>query len=1211
MMLSQHHVSARERDLSVPEKTTLEPGNDPQTSLVRTNDQQYLSPVTAADTPFTHMLLRWEGSPGHTEHEHHAEEDDHAAEDMPIMLEVRSSTDNQTWSDWLVVSEDPDLLVPEDGTEVFWSQVIYAGADARFWQVRATLNPLDDGSLPVLRQVDVNTVDGRYAQDSETAVSPKSYQLADLSKPPVMSRSGWGCPDGQGSRVPPAYYPVKHMVVHHTVDANSLTSRESNWGDRVRAIWSFHTLTRGWGDVGYNYLVAPDGTIFEGRSGGDDAVGFHDTGNYGSMGVSMIGTYDTVSPTGLAQESLVSLLAWKANQKGIDPLGSSYYYGCDISYYCSAPGAVIFNIAGHRHVYSTGCPGNATAALLPSIRNRVRERLDGGGSPVVPDNGDLLIDELESSFARSDATWYSAACGYGGHTFYTFATDNADESTNSATWRPTIPETGRYRVYASAPQSCGIAQPPYATRQTIYRIRHADGNAERTVDQNTAEEWIDLGAYTFNEGTDGAVELYDLTGEPLSEGRVIFFDSIKWVAEEPTAEAELVDVQYGATRVAAGELLEVTFTVRNTGEVPIYSQRPEAGTRPDGSFDPAEGYVYDEAECFLGDNQQSYPVYAKETERIRVTLGSSDVRLLCNGETGGYPWRWGINGPLDPGETREIRGAIRFRTPGEVSLQAGLIQEFVRYYTQNVFQETITVTPERQPPVVSSYDESLAPLAHVYALQPMPANFLGRTHNPLSIVQGEYLGSFDWDGSLTEWGEAGPLDGVDDTFIIEQTRVFRAPRDGEYTFSTNTDDGSWLWVNGRLVVDNSGLHPAREVTGKVTLTRGNHILSFRYFDLTGDATAGYAVKMPNDSAFTGLLDALSDEPYTSGAFTTPPTLTLAADDQGGSGTAAIRYSWDGTNWEQESGNLVQLSSPTDNGEYRLRYQGIDASGNTSDERELRFVVQGEVLPAPSDMLLTGPSSGNALSNHFFTAQISPDDTAIPVTYRWEATDLQQVTVNGGLTNTVRLSWQTSGVKTVTVTASNANGTVTATTTMVINAVPAESAEITIDPAAQSILDFTAIQGQVTTLVLPIGSVAGPTRLIYTEFTGPTQPINVSASLRLAGRAFQLQAVTDDGSPYESFSLQQPMTMTVSYSNQGLNNGAFDVNISNQEDLRLLYWDGVGWQDAANTCDPASLYSLGDNKISVVLCPTTATMPNDFVLVEQVSLKRVYLPVIRR
>lgn len=57
---------------------------------------------------------------------------------------------------------------------------------------------------------------------------------------------------------------------------------------------------------------------------------------------------------------------------------------------------------------------------------------------------------------------------------------------------------------------------------------------------------------------------------------------------------------------------------------------------------------------------------------------------------------------------------------------------------------------------------------------------------------------------------------------------------GRYTFATESDDGSWLYVDGRLVVDNGGGHAAKLVRGAVDLDRGVHDIFIKYFQEGGD-----------------------------------------------------------------------------------------------------------------------------------------------------------------------------------------------------------------------------------------------------------------------------------------------------------------------------------------------------------------------------------------
>lgn len=639
---------------------------------------EYLWPAAAAARPFSHMLLRREASvpPG-----------------AALALFVRASVDGQEWTRWEEVTSNDDLYQPEDGPDVLWSQVIDVGAVASYYQVRAVFTPGPDGAEPELRRVEVNTVDALQGPSDPLAEASALSEKA-AGKPAVISRTAWGSPDGQGSRKAAEYANTTHIVVHHTAEANPLVPGDVNWAARVRAIWSYHAITRGWGDIGYNYLIDPFGRIYEGRAGGDNAVAFHDTGNYGSMGVAMLGTFQSVQPASATLDSLVRLMAWKADQQGIDPLGRSYYQGCERSSLCRPfnAGSVVANIAGHRQVTPghTTCPGDATMALMPGLRERVRQLIDGA-APGPVDDGNLEIDEREAGFARSPASWYDAACGVGGHAFYTFATNSQAESTNSATWRPTIPERGRYRVYAHIPSGCGL---PQASASATYRIRSADGSADRMISQADTSGWVNLGAYTFNAGTDGAVELYDLTGEPLSAGRVLYFDALKWVKEDASASIALTGVQYERTRLFAGDLLRVSFTVKNTGTSTLYGQAPQFGGLGDQSTGDSS-YVYEQAQCFAGDQSGAQPAFPKETGRVRLTLGVPGWDAAnagrCGEPTSDYPWRWGLNAPLEPGQQQVIVGYVRMSSPGVFTVRAGLVQEYVMYHEQGVAPTQITV----------------------------------------------------------------------------------------------------------------------------------------------------------------------------------------------------------------------------------------------------------------------------------------------------------------------------------------------------------------------------------------------------------------------------------------------------------------------------------------------------------------------------------------
>lgn len=62
------------------------------------------------------------------------------------------------------------------------------------------------------------------------------------------------------------------------------------------------------------------------------------------------------------------------------------------------------------------------------------------------------------------------------------------------------------------------------------------------------------------------------------------------------------------------------------------------------------------------------------------------------------------------------------------------------------------------------------------------------------------------------------------------------PSDGQYTFYTNSDDGSNLYIDNVLVVDNDGLHSALEKSGTIGLKAGKHLISVGFFEQDGDHT---------------------------------------------------------------------------------------------------------------------------------------------------------------------------------------------------------------------------------------------------------------------------------------------------------------------------------------------------------------------------------------
>ncbi|MBL8755309.1 MAG: alpha-L-fucosidase [Planctomycetes bacterium] len=87
-------------------------------------------------------------------------------------------------------------------------------------------------------------------------------------------------------------------------------------------------------------------------------------------------------------------------------------------------------------------------------------------------------------------------------------------------------------------------------------------------------------------------------------------------------------------------------------------------------------------------------------------------------------------------------------------------------------------------------------------------------------------------------GSVGPVSGTGERVAFVYKGFLKAPADDLYRFALTSDDGSKLWIDGQLVVDNDGLHGAIEKRGAVGLGKGVHSIEVVWFNQTGGAELG-------------------------------------------------------------------------------------------------------------------------------------------------------------------------------------------------------------------------------------------------------------------------------------------------------------------------------------------------------------------------------------
>jgi hypothetical protein len=110
--------------------------------------------------------------------------------------------------------------------------------------------------------------------------------------------------------------------------------------------------------------------------------------------------------TPAARDALERLLAWEADRHGLNPQGSSLYTNP-----VNGSQATFANIAGHRDVAATECPGGVFYSTLPGIRSDVAALI--AGSPPPPDFS-LSVSPASRTVTRGGSTTYTVTINRSG-----------------------------------------------------------------------------------------------------------------------------------------------------------------------------------------------------------------------------------------------------------------------------------------------------------------------------------------------------------------------------------------------------------------------------------------------------------------------------------------------------------------------------------------------------------------------------------------------------------------------------------------------------------------------------------------------------------------------------------------------------------------------------------------------------------------------------
>ncbi|MFK5891422.1 MAG: N-acetylmuramoyl-L-alanine amidase [Flavobacteriaceae bacterium] len=371
-------------------------------------------------------------------------------------------------------------------------------------------------------------------------------QQGNCPQPSYCDRYCWDSSGTHPADSTPTYTDPTHIIVHH-----SETNYPSNqdYSDVIRSIWNYHKITNGWDDIGYNWLIDPNGVLYEGR--GDGVKGAHFSGmNSNTMGVCLIGNFQTATPTNNAINKLQDLIAWEATDKNINVLTSSYL---------SNTGLYLHHIAGHRDGGTgTVCPGNNLYNLLPSIRTNVSNYPCYDGSSSLSNdecNNAIVLQSYQDcnstngtvDGATSDSSWNDATCDdYSGNSlaadvFYKFTATNSSHTI-------TVHPTGNLDPVLSLYQG-----------SNCYNLNEIGGGC---VDSGGGYGYDEiLNATNLNIGQTYWIRIYDYGSQPPSNGS--FEICITHSTSSGLPDIIVENESINPTSIQAGNTISVSCRIRN------------------------------------------------------------------------------------------------------------------------------------------------------------------------------------------------------------------------------------------------------------------------------------------------------------------------------------------------------------------------------------------------------------------------------------------------------------------------------------------------------------------------------------------------------------------------------------------------------------------------------------------------------------------------
>lgn len=165
---------------------------------------------------------------------------------------------------------------------------------------------------------------------------------------------------------------VNKIIIHHT--AESLDTNIRDDADVMRSMYYYHTITKWWWDIGYNYVIGRDGRIYEWRAWWDYVVAAHDLrNNKSTVGISVMWNFQTNKINDTQKSWVDWAIGLIAKKFWIDLNKKSIAHKeCTVTQTCLINDIEVWNLSGHRDSWSTACPWDNLYSLLWDFRNTAK-----------------------------------------------------------------------------------------------------------------------------------------------------------------------------------------------------------------------------------------------------------------------------------------------------------------------------------------------------------------------------------------------------------------------------------------------------------------------------------------------------------------------------------------------------------------------------------------------------------------------------------------------------------------------------------------------------------------------------------------------------------------------------------------------------------------------------------------------------------------------